>query len=154
MRFDILTLFPAMFEGFLNESLLKKAQERGLIFIHIHDIRPFCTDKHNSADDAPFGGGPGMVMMADPILRLHRDIKTDSAKTILLTPAGQKLDQNKVKTLSTQKQIILICGHYEGIDERIMPIIDEEISVGDFVLTGGELPAASIIDAVSRYIQV
>lgn len=152
MKFDILTLFPEILKGFLNESLIKKALERGLLFINLIDLRDFTIDKHKTADDKPFGGGPGMVMMIDPILKAVEKLKTTSTKIIFFTPSGQKLTQDKVKSFSKEKHFILICGRYEGIDERITKIVDEQISIGDYVLFGGELPAAVFIEAVSRYI--
>lgn len=152
MQFDILTLFPAMFEGPLNESILKKAQEKGFLLIKVHDIRQKCGDKHKTADDSSFGGGPGMVMLLRPILEILKNLKKSNTKTILMSPSGSKLNQKKVKEFSHADHLIIICGHYEGIDERIMSEVDEEISMGDYVLTGGELPAMVLIDAVSRYI--
>ncbi|MCX5749578.1 MAG: tRNA (guanosine(37)-N1)-methyltransferase TrmD [Candidatus Saganbacteria bacterium] len=152
MRFDILTLFPAMFEGPFTESLLKKARERGSIIINIHDIREETSNPHKTADDSPFGGGPGMVMLAEPIIKTLKKIGTKTSKTVFLTPAGKTLTQDKVVELSKLDHLVIICGHYEGADERIRPFIDEEISIGDYVLTGGELPAAVLVDAVSRYI--
>ncbi len=141
-----------MFQGFLQESLLKKAQERGSVVINIHDIRSQCLDKHSTADDAPFGGGPGMVMLAGPIIALHAQLKTPVSKTLLMTPAGGRVSQSKIKELSGFEHLIIICGHYEGIDERISGIVDHELSIGDFVLTGGELPAACVVDAICRYV--
>lgn len=152
MRFDVLTLFPGVFEGFLNESMIKKARERGLIVLNARNIRDNTKDKHQTADDSPFGGGPGMVMMAGPVIELLKEIKTKNSRTILMSPRGQKLTQAKVLELLKYEQLILICGHYEGIDERIMSRVDEEISIGDFVVTGGEIPAALLIDAVCRNI--
>ena len=153
MKFEVLTLFPAMFEGFLNESMIKRARERGLIFIDLHDIRKNSESKHNSADDSPFGGGPGMVMLAAPVIKTLDSIrKHGRSRTILLTPSGTPLVQSKVRELSGYEQLILVAGHYEGFDQRISPYIDEELSIGDYVLTGGELPAAVLIDSVSRYI--
>lgn len=152
MRFDVLTLFPGVFEGFFKESLIKKAREKGLIVLNTHDIRNNTKGKHNTADDSPFGGGPGMVMMAQPVIKTLQSVKTKNSRTILMTPSGTKLNQQKVLDLSKYGQLIIICGHYEGIDERIMPYVDEEISIGDFVVTGGEIPAALLIDAVCRNI--
>ncbi len=152
MRFDILTLFPEIFNGFLSESLIKKSQEKGLIFINIVDLRDFTFDKHKTADDKPFGGGPGMVMLMEPIISALNKFKKENTKTILLTPAGEKLSQQKIEVFSKEEHIILICGRYEGIDERITNLADYQISVGDYVLSGGEIPAALFVEAVSRYI--
>ena len=152
MRFDILTLFPALFDGVFTESILNKARERGFLFVDIHDIREETHDKHQSADDSPFGGGPGMVMLADPIIRSIDKLKTKGSHTIFLCPSGVPLTQDKVKELSKYEHLILVCGHYEGMDERAYSLADEKISLGDYVLTGGELPAAVLVDAVSRYI--
>ena len=152
MQFDVLTLFPEMFEV-LNESIIGKAQEKGLININLINIRDFSKDKHKKVDDTPYGGGAGMVMMPDVVYDAYKSIKTDNAKVIYMSPQGKKLDQEKVEELSKQKHLILLCGHYEGIDQRVIDkIVDEEISIGDYVLTGGELPAMVLIDSVSRYI--
>lgn len=141
-----------MFDGIFTESILSKARERGLFFIDIHDIREETHDKHKSADDAPFGGGPGMVMLADPIIRWLDKLKKNNSRTIFLCPSGSPLTQEKVKELSKYEHLILVCGHYEGMDERAYSFADEKISLGDYVLTGGELPAAVLVDAISRYI--
>ena len=152
MKFDVLTLFPEMFEV-LNESIIGKAQEKGLININLINIRDFSKDKHKKVDDTPYGGGAGMVMMPDVVYDAYKSIKTDNAKVIYMSPQGKKLDQKKVEELSKQEHLILLCGHYEGIDQRVIDrIVDEEISIGDYVLTGGELPAMVLIDSVSRYI--
>lgn len=152
MRFDILTLFPDIFKGFLEESLIKKALERGLLFINLRDIRAETLDKHNTADDSPFGGGPGMVMLAEPVLAALEKLRTPESKVLLMSPAGTKITQQKIKDLSKEKHLIMICGRYEGLDERISDMVDEELSIGDYVLSGGELPAAVLIECVSRYI--
>ncbi len=152
MRFDILTLFPEIFKGFLEESLIKKALERGFLSVNVYDIRSETQDKHNTADDSPFGGGPGMVMLAEPLLKALEKIRASESKVILMTPAGERLTQEKVKALSKEKHLVMICGRYEGIDERILSEVDEEISIGDYVLSGGELPAAVLIESVSRYV--
>ncbi len=153
MKFDILTLFPEMFEV-LNESIIGKAQEKKLIEINLINIRDFSKDKHKKVDDNPYGGGAGMVMMPDVVYDAYFSIKDkENAKVIYLSPQGKKLDQEKVKELSKQKHLILLCGHYEGIDQRVLDeIVDEEISIGDYVLTGGELPAMVLVDSVSRYV--
>ena len=154
MKFDILTLFPEMFEV-LNESIIGKAQEKKLIEINLINIRDFSKDKHKKVDDTPYGGGAGMVMMPDVVYDAYSSIKDkENAKVIYLSPQGKKLDQEKVKELSKQKHLILLCGHYEGIDQRVLDeIVDEEISIGDYVLTGGEIPAMVLIDSVSRYVR-
>ena len=153
MRFDILTLFPNMFD-ILNESILGRAQEKNLININVVNIRDFSKDKHNKVDDTPYGGGAGMVMRADVVYDCYNSVKTDNSKVIYLSPQGKTLNQDKVKELSKEKHLILLCGHYEGIDQRVIDeIVDEEISIGDYVLTGGELPAMVLIDSVSRYVE-
>ena len=152
MRFDVLTLFPEMFET-INHSILEKAQEKDLIKINITNIRDFSENKHNKVDDTPYGGGAGMVMQADVVYDAYNSIKDENAKVIYLTPQGKVLNQKKVEELSKQEHLILLCGHYEGIDQRVIDkIVDEEISIGDYVLTGGELPAMVLIDSVSRYV--
>lgn len=153
MRFDILTLFPNMFD-ILNESILGRAQEKNLININVVNIRNFSKDKHNKVDDTPYGGGAGMVMRADVVYDCYNSVKTDNSKVIYLSPQGKTLNQDKVKELLKEKHLILLCGHYEGIDQRVIDeIVDEEISIGDYVLTGGELPAMVLIDSVSRYVE-
>ena len=153
MRFDVLTLFPNMFD-ILNESILGRAQEKNLININIVNIRDFSKDKHNKVDDTPYGGGAGMVMRADVVYDCYNSVKTDNSKVIYLSPQGKTLNQDKVKELSKEKHLILLCGHYEGIDQRVIDeIVDDEISIGDYVLTGGELPAMVLIDSVSRYVE-
>jgi tRNA (guanine37-N1)-methyltransferase len=152
MRFDILTLFPEMFQGPLSESLIKKAIEKGILELDVTDLRDFTSDKHKTADDSPYGGGPGMVMKIEPIASaLSRFTKHDS-RSILMCPTGKLLTQEKVKDLAKEKHLIVLCGHYEGIDERVRELVDEEISIGDYVLTGGELPAMVLVDAVARHI--
>ncbi len=155
MKFDILTLFPKMFSSPFEESILAKAIEKGLIVIRTINIRDFTLDKHRVVDDAPYGGGQGMVMKVEPIARAIEQVKSEdpSARTIYLTPEGEPLNQEKVRELATQSHLILLCGRYEGVDERVRDLfIDEEISIGDYVLTGGELAAMVLIDAVSRLI--
>ena len=142
-----------MFQGPLSESLLKKAQEKGLITFNLVNIRDFTTDKHKTADDSPYGGGAGMVMKVDVIAKAIENTKKNSEhRTILLCPTGKLLNQEKVLELSKLKNLTLICGHYEGVDERVRGMVDEEISIGDYVLTGGELPAMILIDAIARHI--
>ena len=156
MNFDILTLFPEMFEGPLSTSILSRARENNLININTIDIRNYSEDKHNTTDEPPYGGGAGMVLKVNPIYKAWHDIKSNKTEiqhTILLSPQGKTLDQDKVKELSSYKNLTLICGHYEGVDERVRKsIVDEEISIGDYVLTGGELPAMVIVDSVSRMV--
>ena len=148
MKFDVLTLFPEMFEP-LKQSIIKRASEKKLI-----NIRDFSEDKHNKVDDTPYGGGAGMLMKPDVVDRAYNSVKSENAKVIYLTPQGKMLNQKIVKDLSKQEHLILLCGHYEGIDQRVLDkIVDEEISIGDYVLTGGELPAMVLIDSVSRYVE-
>lgn len=154
MRIDVLTLFPEMCENVLSESIIGRARENGCLEIKCHNIRDFSTDKHNHVDDAPYGGGTGMVMQAQPIydcfMALCEEIG-EKPYLIYMSPQGETLKQNKVKKLSTMNNIAILCGHYEGVDERIIEeIVDEEISIGDFVLTGGELPAMVLADSIAR----
>ena len=151
MKFDVLTLFPEMFEP-LNSSIIGRAKEKNLIKINLINIRDFSKDKHKKVDDTPYGGGAGMVMMPDVVYDAYKSIKDESAKVIYMSPQGKKLTQKKVEELAKNKHLIILCGHYEGIDQRVIDkIVDEEISIGDYVLTGGELPAMVLIDSVSRY---
>ena len=154
MKFDILTLFPEMFEA-LDESIIGRAKEKSLIEINLINIRDFSKDKHKKVDDTPYGGGAGMVMMPDVVYDAYSSIKDrENAKVIYLSPQGKTLNQEKVKELSKENHLILLCGHYEGIDQRVLDeIVDEEISIGDYVLTGGELPAMVLVDSVSRYVE-
>ena len=153
MKIDILTLFPECFD-YLNSSLIKKAQEKGLVEINIINIRDFSTNKHKTVDDYPFSGGQGMLMMCQPLYDAISSVKTDDSYVIYFSPKGKTLKQDYVKQLyQTHNHLILVCGHYEGIDERIIELcVDEQISIGDYVLTGGELPAMVLTDAVLRYI--
>lgn len=151
MIFDVLTLFPEMFNS-LNESIIGRAIEKNLIQINLINIRDFSKDKHKKVDDTPFGGGAGMVMKADVVYDAFKSIDSKNAKVIYMSPQGKKLDQSKVVELAKEEHLILLCGHYEGIDQRVIDkIVDEEISIGDYVLTGGEIPAMVLIDSVSRY---
>ena len=156
MRFDVLTLFPAMIDGPLSESILKRAQDAGLIEIATHQLRDWATDKHHTVDDSPFGGGSGMVMKPDPLFAAVEDIQAlaDSpAEVVLLTPQGHTLNTPLVRKLAEVGRLLLICGRYEGVDERVREhLVDREISIGDIVVSGGELPALILIDAVSRQI--
>ena len=152
MRFDVLTLFPEMFEV-LNESIIGRAKEKGLINVNLINIRDFSKDKHKKVDDTPYGGGAGMVIQPNVVYDAYNSVKSESARVIYMSPQGKKLNQEKVEELSKQEHLILLCGHYEGIDQRVIDkIVDEEISIGDYILTGGELPAMVLIDSVSRYI--
>ncbi len=150
MRIDILTLFPTMFTPFLEESIIKRAIEKGLVTFNIINFRDFTTDPHHKVDDTPYGGGPGMVLCLQPIVDALESVRTSSSKVILLTPGGTTYNQKKAKSLSLEKHLIIICGHYEGFDDRIKLFVDEEISIGDFVLTGGEIPAMAISDSIVR----
>ncbi len=152
MKIDILTLFPEMFNGFLTESIIKRAIEKKKIKINIINFRDYTTDPHGKVDDTPFGGGAGMVLQIQPIYDALEHLKTKDSHIILLTPTGTTFNQKKAEQLSQKKHIIIICGHYEGFDDRIKLLVDEEISIGDFILTGGELPAMMISDAVIRLI--
>ena len=152
MKFNVLTLFPEMFET-LKQSIIGKAEEKKLIEINLINIRDFSKNKHKKVDDTPYGGGAGMVMQADVIYDAYKSIKDLNTKVIYLSPQGKRLDQKKVMELSKEQNLTLLCGHYEGVDQRIIDkIVDEEISIGDYVLTGGELPAMVLIDSISRYI--
>jgi tRNA (guanine37-N1)-methyltransferase len=151
MKFDVLTLFPEMFTP-LTTSIIGRALKNDYIQINITNIRDFSRDKHKKVDDTPYGGGAGMVMRPDVVYDAYKSVKTDNAKVIYLTPQGKKLEQSMVEKLSKEKHIILLCGHYEGIDQRVIDeIAPEEISIGDYVLTGGELPAMVLIDSIARY---
>jgi len=154
MRFDIITIFPRIFDSYFSESILARAQAKNLIDINIHDLRDWAEGVHRQVDDRPFGGGPGMVLKVEPIYKAVEKItKKHSMKTrvILLSAKGKTFTQNDAKRLSKYKQIVFVCGRYEGVDERVAKYLsDEEISIGDYVLTGGELPAMIILDAVSR----
>ncbi len=158
MIIDVITIFPKMFAPVLNESIIKRAQAKGLVKIRLHDLRDYTQDKHRKVDARPFGGGPGMEFRPEPIFRAVQSIKKlksriKNPKIILLTPQGKRLDQGLAKRLSKCKQLILICGHYEGVDERVrQKLVTDEISIGDYVLTCGELPAMVLIDALVRLI--
>ncbi|KQC09074.1 MAG: tRNA (guanine-N1)-methyltransferase [Smithella sp. SDB] len=155
VKFDVLSIFPEMFSSPLNFSLLKKAQEKDLLSISIHDIRNWADDKHKMTDDAPYGGGCGMVMKVEPVEKALNEIRkaVEDSVVVLMTPQGEVLNQKIAAELSCKKNIIIICGRYEGIDERIREhLVDREISIGDYVVTGGELPAMVLIDAICRYI--
>jgi len=154
MRIDIVTLFPSMFIDPFGESIIKRAQEKGILKVNLCDLRCFTFDRHRSVDDTPFGGGAGMVMKIEPIYRALRQIKEKirgTVEVVLLSPQGKKFNQDMAKELAQVENLILLCGHYEGVDERVREyLIDEEISIGDYVLSGGELPAMVVVDAVAR----
>lgn len=165
MRFDVLTLFPEMFPGYLGQSVLKRAIDSGLVDIHLHNIRDWATGKHKKVDDRPFGGGPGMVLMVEPVVACVEDVQRkisaevqegkgeNPAHLIMFTPQGRRLDQAKVEELAGRRRLILLCGRYEGFDERVRTILQpEEISIGDYVLNGGEVAALVLIDAVVRLV--
>ena len=153
MRIDILTLFPEMFAGPFSESMLGRAQENGLLSIAIHNIRDWADNKHSKADDYPFGGGAGLVMMAQPIFDAVEAVDHDhEAHRVLLTPRGKLLTTARARELARCPRLLLLCGHYEGVDERVMALMDEEVSIGDYILTGGELPAMVLTDCVSRFV--
>jgi tRNA (guanine37-N1)-methyltransferase len=158
MKIDILTLFPEMFKGVFSESIIKRAQEKGLVEIKVHNLRDWAEDKRGTVDDKPYGGGVGMVMMVEPIDKALTSIKDqessiNKSRTILLTPQGQTFKQKKAQKLAKEKHLIFICGHYEGVDERVREhLVDEEISIGDYVLTGGEIPAMVVVDSLVRLI--
>ena len=152
MKIDVLTLFPDMFNNIFSESIIKRAISNNLVEINIHNIRDYSKDPHKKVDDTPYGGGAGMVLMCQPIFNAVKALKTDNSKVILLTPGGALYKQKIAFNLSLEKHLILICGHYEGFDERIKTIVDMEISIGDYVLTGGEIPAMIIIDSITRLI--
>ncbi len=152
MKIDILTLFPSMYDGFLNESIIKRAIDNNYVEINIHNFRDYSTDPHQKVDDYGFGGGPGMVLMAQPIFDAVEALRGDNTKVILMTPQGIKYCQKTAKELSLEKHLIIICGHYEGFDERIRTLVDLEISIGDYILTGGEIPSMAVCDSVIRLI--
>lgn len=150
MKIDILTLFPSMFTGFINESIVKRAIDSNKVVINIHNFRDYSKDPHQKVDDYGFGGGPGMVLMPQPIFDAVEDLRTEESKVILMTPQGIKYNQGEAKKLCNEKHLIIICGHYEGFDERIRSIVDMEISIGDFVLTGGEIASMAVCDSIIR----
>ena len=153
MKFDILTLFPEMFAP-LEQSIIGRAVENNRIEINLTNIRDFSKDKHKKVDDTPYGGGKGMVIRPDVVYDAYESVKDENAKVIYMSPKGKVLNQEKVKALSKENHLIILCGHYEGIDQRVLDeIVDEEISIGDYVLTGGEIPAMVLVDSVSRYVE-
>ena len=153
MRLDILTIFPSICEGAFGASMMKRAQEAGLAEVQIHNLRAWATDKHKTTDDLPFGGGQGMVMKPEPIFAAVEELRRPDSRVILMTPQGRKFDQAAARKLSTLPHLIFICGHYEGVDHRVVEeLVDEEISIGDYVLTNGALAAAVVGDAIIRLI--
>ncbi len=156
MIIDVVTLFPSMFEGVIGQSILGKAREKDLVSIEVHDLRSFSADRHKKVDAPPYGGGPGMVLTAEPVFNAVRYLRENGraeSRLVLLTPAGAPFDQSQAQKFSRESGLILLCGHYEGFDERIIEGLDPlEISVGDFVLTGGEIPAMAVLDAVTRLV--
>ena len=152
MKIDVLTLFPNMFNDIFKESIIKRAIDKKIVEINIHNIRDYSNDPHKKVDDTPYGGGCGMVLMCQPIFDAVKTLKNENSKVILLTPSGKVYNQTLAIDLSKEKHLILICGHYEGFDERIKTICDMEISIGDYVLTGGEIPSMVLIDSITRLI--
>lgn len=162
MRFDIITIFPNIFDSYLQESILQRAQSSKKVQIHIHDLRDFAHDTHRTVDDRPYGGGAGMVLLATPIIEALSFIKSKrgysrwnkqkSTRVVLLSAKGKRYNQDTARRLVCYKHIVLICGRYEGVDERVVNFVDEEISIGDYVLTGGEIPAMILVDSLSRLI--
>ena len=152
MKIDILTLFPNMFNGVFEESIIKRAIDDKKVEINLHNFRDYTLDPHNKVDDTPYGGGVGMVLTCQPIFDCVKKIRTDDSKVILLTPSGKVYNQKMAYDLSKEKHLIIICGHYEGFDERITSICDLELSIGDYVLTGGEIPSMILVDSITRLI--
>lgn len=153
MQIDVITIFPDMLDGFLGQSMMKRAAKAGLVTFNGLNLRDFTDDKHRTTDERPFGGGPGMVMKPEPIFKAVESVRTDKSRVILMCPQGKPFTQRHAQELSKEEHLIFVCGHYEGIDERIREaLVDEEISIGDYVLTNGVLPAAVVIDAVVRLI--
>ena len=150
MRIDILTLFPEMFEKFLDTSIIKRAISKETVEVHLTNIRDYTTDKNNRVDDYPLGGGAGLIMRCQPILDSLKTVKKENSKVIYLSPKGKPFKQELAKKLAKEEHLILLCGHYEGIDERVLEYVDEQISIGDYILTGGELPAMVVADTIIR----
>ena len=151
MKIDVLTLFPAMFAGPLDESIVKRAREAGLLDLKIHNLRDWAHDRHKSVDDRPFGGGPGMLLKPEPLFAAVESVKREKTRVILLSPSGRKFDQSVARELARSDDLLLVCGHYEGFDARVREALaDDELSIGDYVLTNGALPAMVVIDAVTR----
>lgn len=153
LRIDVVTIFPGMLKGFVEESILKRAAQKGQVTINAIDLRQFTTDRHQTTDDRPFGGGPGMVMKPEPLFKAVESVRTDGARVILMTPQGRPFRQAMAAELARAAHLIFVCGHYEGVDERVRThLATDEISIGDYVLTNGVLPAAVVIDAVVRLV--
>ena len=150
MKIDILSLFPNLFDGAFTESIIKRCVEKGIVSINVHNFRDYTLDPHGNVDDTPFGGGAGMVLACQPIFDCVNSLRTDDSKVILMTPTGKVYNQKMAYDLSKEKHLIIICGHYEGFDERIKSICDMEISIGDYVLTGGEIPSMILVDSITR----
>ena len=159
MKIDIITLFPVMFDALVSHSMMKRAIDKGLVTIKVHDLRDFTHDRHRTCDDRPFGGGPGMLMKPEPIFKAVEKVlgkRTGRGKTrvIYMTPQGDRLDQAKAEELAKEKHLVFLCGHYEGVDQRVIDeLITDEISIGDYVLTGGELPVMVVVDSVARLLK-
>ena len=153
-QFDIITIFPKMFESSFSESILKRAQDQGLLKINLHDLRDYTLNKHRKVDDHPFGGGVGLVMNVDPIVRAIEAVKEirPSARSILLSPGGKSFNQKMAWELSREENLVFVCGRYEGVDERVLSFVDDAISIGDYVMAGGEIPAMVLVEAVSRLV--
>lgn len=152
MKIDVLTLFPSMYDNFLNESIIKRAIDNKKVFVNIHNIRDYTVYKNNQVDDYPFGGGSGMVLMCDPIFRAIDTLKEEDTIVIMMTPSGKLYKESTAVDLSKKKHLIILCGHYEGFDERIKSIVDLELSIGDYILTGGELPSMVVMDSIIRLV--
>jgi tRNA (guanine37-N1)-methyltransferase len=152
MRIDVLTLFPGVLTGYLNESIISRARERTLVDVHVHDIREYTHDRHRTADDTPYGGGPGMVMKPEPIFEALDAHNLWDARTIYLTPQGHTLTQSRAAIYATDEHIVLLCGHYEGVDQRVLDVFDEELSIGDYVISNGAVAATVVIDSIARLI--
>ena len=156
MRFDVLTLFPHIFPGYLSQSILNKSIERGLVEIHVHNMRDWAAGKHNKIDDTPYGGGPGMVLMVEPVVNCVRDVQKmapEPGTVMMMTPQGRRLNQPMVEELTTNKRMIVLCGRYEGFDQRVIDILNPvEISIGDYILNGGEVAAMVLVDSLVRMV--
>ena len=153
LAIDVVTIFPGMLSGFLEESMLKRATERGAVRFRTVDLRAFTNDVHRTTDDRPYGGGPGMVMKPEPLFEATESVRTDGARVVLMTPQGRRFDQATAAALAHERHLVFLCGHYEGVDERVREgLVDDEISIGDYVLTNGALAAAVVIDAVVRLV--
>jgi tRNA (guanine37-N1)-methyltransferase len=156
VTFDIITIFPKIFDSYFNESIISRGQKKKLIKINVHDLRKWTSDKRKTVDDKPYGGGPGMIFKVEPIWKALRALKTKKGqaktKIILTDPAGKKFDQRMAEKLAKMKRVVILCGRYEGFDARVGDLVDEKISVGDYILTGGEIPAMAIVDVISRLV--